>query len=112
MGRRTINRLGYGELAAEPAVLAHIVGDCEHVAFFFARTPGKIAVHEHMAGREGAIAATITVDAGYAVIDRGRHQCVTGPGIHFVFGAVKFHVDNCHHAQRPASVTFNPDRQA
>ena len=52
----------------------------------------------HQLLKKTSVAAAIAVDARNAVIDRRRHQCVAGPGVHRMFRAVEFYVGNRRHA--------------
>ncbi len=103
--------IGDRNLATEPTRVPHIVGDCEHVAFFLAGTTGERAFDEYMARGAGTVATAVTVNSGHAVIHRSRHQSIPGARLDLVFRTVKCNAGDRRHVFSSVLITFHPNRQ-
>src|SRR5215510_13025934 len=74
---QAVELFGHLDLAREPRARPHVVAEVEHVLLHRRGTARALApgiVDIDMAGRAGAGAAALGLDAGHVVLDRGFHH--------------------------------------
>src|SRR5262245_14755463 len=92
-----VERIGHFDLAGQPALLAHVEGEVEHVLFHRISRAGlfePVRLDIDMTGGAGAGAAAIGVDARDHVLDRGLHDRHSRLAIDGLFGAIV--LDECY----------------
>src|SRR3712207_1266900 len=91
------------DLTGQAARVAHVEGEIEHVLFHLAaraRLLAPFGLDIDMAGRAGAGAAAVGVDAGHHVLDRGLHHRQAGLALDGLLRTRVLDEGDLHHAPK------------
>lgn len=100
--RETVEIIGHGNLTGKAAVFRRTFGKLQQAVFHAARLghAGPVdprSIDMHMAGRAGALAPAIAVDARHTVVDRRIPRGRAALDRDGKFGAVRLDENDCGH---------------